>query len=100
MSGIGIRPAQPKPVEVSRPPRGASVSFDDFTLGWAELHRFMGVNEQPTAMPSMTFDASGTSVAAWTGGQYVGPCIPGFQTADLATAWETSESGADGNYAH
>ena len=99
MSGIGIRPAQPKPVEVSRPPRRASVSFDDFTLGWAELHRFMGVNEQPTAVLSMAFDTSGTTVRAWTGGQYVGPCVPGFGTADLATAWETSESGAGGNYA-
>ena len=99
-SGIGIRPAPPGPVEVSRPLRGASVSFDDFTLGWAELHRFMGVNEQATAMPPMNFEASGTTVRAWTGGQYVGPCIPGFGTADLATAWETAESGTGGNYAY
>jgi hypothetical protein len=39
-------------------------------------------------------DARGTSVAAWTGGQYAGPCIPGSATADLATVWETSEDGA------
>jgi hypothetical protein len=38
-------------------------------MGWAELHRFMGVNEQPTAMRFMTFDASGANVVAWTGGQ-------------------------------
>ena len=67
-------------------------------LGWSELHRFMAVNEQPAAMPTMTFDATEISVVAWTGGQYVGPCIPGVATADLATAWEIAESGGGGNY--
>jgi hypothetical protein len=39
--------------------RVPGVSFTDFTLGWTELHRFMGVNEQPAELPSMTFDAGG-----------------------------------------
>lgn len=54
--------------------RGATVSFKDFTPGWSELHHFMGVNERPTAMPAMTFDAGGMGVRVWTVGQYVGPC--------------------------
>ena len=45
-------------------------------LGWSELHRFMAVNEQPAAMPTMTFDATEISVVAWTGGQYVGRAFP------------------------
>ncbi len=44
----------------------------------------------------MTFE-NGT--VGWPGGQYVGPCIPGYQTADLATAWETAEGEEAGNYA-
>jgi hypothetical protein len=57
--------------------------------------------EATLGMPSMRFDVSGTTVRAWTGGQYVGLlCIPGFATANLATAWETSESGAGGNYVY
>ena len=48
-------------------------------------------------MPSMNFDAG---ASAWTGGQYIGPCIPGMGTADLATALETSETGAGGNYVY
>ena len=60
----------------------------------------MGVNEQATGMPLMAFDADGTALRAWTGGQYVGPCNPGFAAADLATAWEVAESGAGGNHAY
>ena len=35
-------------------------------------------------MPAMTFDEAETSVVAWTGDQYVGPCIPGFATTLIA----------------
>jgi hypothetical protein len=66
----------------------------------SELHRFMGVNEQATGMLSIRFDASGTTVRAGTGGQYVGPCITGFATRDLATAWEVFDGGAGGNHAY
>ena len=50
----------------------------------------MGVNEQSTALTSMKFDAGGTTVQAWTGGQYVGPCIPGFATADRQAGSSTT----------
>jgi hypothetical protein len=51
-------------------------------------------------MPSMNFDASGTSVRAWTGERYVGPCIPGVGRADLPTELERSEGGVGWNYAY
>jgi hypothetical protein len=56
---------------------GNRVSFKDFTLGWAELHHFMDVNEWATDTPSMTMDNRGSSIRGWTGGQVAGMCIPG-----------------------
>jgi hypothetical protein len=97
-SGIGIRPARPGPSIPGPVVHGASVSFKDFTLGWAELHRFLKANEWATDLPSMTVDNSGTAIHAWTGGQQNGMCIPGIGTADLAAAWETTENGGGGNY--
>jgi hypothetical protein len=50
-------------------------------------------------MPSINFNVSDTTVCAWTEAQCVGPCIPGFASADLAMAWESGESGVSGNSA-
>jgi hypothetical protein len=56
------------------------------------------VNEDAGPIPAMSFDAGGgNTVVGWRGGQYVGPAIPGYQTADLATAWEMVEREEIGN---
>jgi hypothetical protein len=100
-SGIGLRRPVPGAVTPPGQSRGSSVSFNDFPLGWAELHRFFAVNEDAGPIPAMAFDVgSGNTVVGWRGGQYVGPAIPGYQTADLATAWETAEGDESGNYSY
>jgi hypothetical protein len=99
-SGIGLRRPVPGAVTPPRQSRGSSVSFDDFPLGWAEDHRFFAVNEDAGPIPAMSLDVGGeNTVVGWCGGQYVGPAIPGYQTADLATAWETAEGDEGSNYA-
>jgi hypothetical protein len=57
------------------------------------------VNEDAGPIPAMSFDVGDLKVVGWCGGQYVGSAIPGYATADLATAWETAEGEDVGNYA-